>query len=66
LAGAKAALDAARDSGATTAILKARSPSCGKGVVYDGTFSRTRKAGVGVTTALLEANGIVVIADEEL
>lgn len=66
LAGAQAALEAARRSGATTAILKARSPSCGKGCVYDGTFSRTRMDGDGVTTALLQANGIKVISDEEL
>jgi uncharacterized protein YbbK (DUF523 family) len=66
LAGATSALDAALEAGATTAILKARSPSCGKGLVYDGTFSRTKRAGVGVTTALLEANGIEVLSDEEL
>jgi uncharacterized protein YbbK (DUF523 family) len=66
LAGASSALDAARDAGATTAILKARSPSCGKGIVYDGTFSKTQRAGVGVTAALLEANGIEVLSDEQL
>jgi uncharacterized protein YbbK (DUF523 family) len=65
LAGARRALDAARDSGAATAVLKARSPSCGKGAVHDGSFSRTLREGDGVTTALLEANGIHVITDEE-
>jgi uncharacterized protein YbbK (DUF523 family) len=63
LAGARAALEAALDAGATTAVLKARSPSCGKGVIYDGSFSRSRRAGVGVTTALLEANWIEVLSD---
>jgi uncharacterized protein YbbK (DUF523 family) len=66
LAGARSALDAAQEAGAMTAILKARSPSCGKGVVYDGTFSGTQRAGIGVTAALLEANGIKVLNDEDV
>lgn len=66
LAGAHAAMEAARSSGAGVAILKARSPSCGRGVVYDGSFSRTPRAGDGVTTALLKQNGIEVITEEEL
>jgi uncharacterized protein YbbK (DUF523 family) len=64
LAGASRALEAARATGAATAVLKARSPSCGKGAIYDGSFARTLQAGVGVTTALLEASGIEVISDE--
>lgn len=42
------------------AILKAKSPSCGKGQVYDGTFSGTLTDGSGVTAELLEQNGIQV------
>jgi uncharacterized protein YbbK (DUF523 family) len=64
--GAHIALEAARRGGAATAILKARSPSCGKDRVYDGTFTRSLVSGQGVTAALLEANGIEVISDEEL
>jgi uncharacterized protein YbbK (DUF523 family) len=66
VAGAKLALEAARRSGATTAILKARSPSCGRDQIYDGTHSRTLKTGFGVTAALLVANGIDVLSDEDL
>ena len=66
LAGARRALATARRSGATTAILKARSPSCGKGAVYDGTFSRTLTTGDGVTAALLRAEGLTVVTDEEV
>jgi uncharacterized protein YbbK (DUF523 family) len=66
LAGARRALEAAREAGAATAILKARSPSCGKGGIYDGSFSRSRRAGDGVTAALLLANGIDVFTDEEI
>jgi uncharacterized protein YbbK (DUF523 family) len=66
IAGARIALDAARKSGATTAIFKARSPSCGRGEIYDGTHSRTLTAGDGVTVALLVANGIEVVTEEDL
>ncbi|MGV8169602.1 MAG: DUF523 domain-containing protein [Candidatus Nanoarchaeia archaeon] len=48
------------------AILKQRSPSCGSGQNYDGTFTRTLIKGDGVTTALLKKNGIKVISEEDL
>ena len=66
LSGARLDLERARATGAKTAVLKARSPSCGKGCIYDGTFSRKTTAGDGVTTALLEANGIAVVTDEDI
>jgi uncharacterized protein YbbK (DUF523 family) len=66
LNGARYALDAARMTGARIAVLKTRSPSCGKGTIYDGSFSRTTRAGDGVTAALLAANGIEVVTEEEL
>lgn len=66
VAGARIALQAARDAGAERAILKARSPSCGTGCVYDGTFTRTPRDGDGVTAALLIAEGIRVISEEDL
>lgn len=66
LRGARRALERARAAGATTAILKARSPSCGRGGIYDGSFSRSLTAGDGVTAALLQRNGITVLSDEEI
>lgn len=63
--GAATALSAARRAGATTAILKSRSPSCGRGCIYDGSFTRTPLAGDGVTAALLQRAGIEVLTDEE-
>jgi len=48
------------------AILKQRSPSCGCGEIYDGTFSKKIIEGDGVTTALLKRNGINVISEEDL
>jgi len=47
------------------AILKDGSPSCGYSYVYDGTFTGTRKPGMGVTAALLLRNNIKVIPDTD-
>jgi len=66
LIGARYALEAARAVGAESAILKARSPSCGNGCIYDGSFSRTPKDGDGVTAALLKKEGIEVFSDQEI
>ena len=43
------------------ALLKLKSPSCGYGEIYDGTFSHTLVDGNGVTAELLEDNGIEII-----
>lgn len=48
------------------AILKANSPSCGCGKIYDGTFSGRIIKGDGETTKLLKKNGIKVISEEDL
>ena len=60
LKGAHHALQVAQAHGATQVILKVRSPSCGCGDIYDGTFSGTLTSGDGVTTALLKRHGITV------
>ena len=65
LKGAEEALAIAKKSGVKLAILKSRSPSCGVGSVYDGTFSGRLRAGDGVAAALLKRAGIPVISDEE-
>jgi uncharacterized protein YbbK (DUF523 family) len=66
LRGAEAALRKARRAGAEIAVLKARSPSCGKGCIYDGSFTRAQKAGDGVTAALLSISGIRVLTEDQL
>lgn len=48
------------------AILKERSPSCGRGAIYDGTFSGTLTAGDGVTAEVLLAHGIPVYGETAL
>ncbi|MFP3388696.1 DUF523 domain-containing protein [Brevibacillus sp. SIMBA_040] len=60
LAGAQQALKLAKTVGATTAILKENSPSCGSSFVYDGSFSGKKVSGVGLTAALFKRNGIEV------
>ena len=64
--GAEEALHLARLYGCTAAVLKERSPSCGKGRIYDGTFTGTLTAGDGVTAELLTAGGIKVYGESEL
>ena len=48
------------------AVLKARSPACGCGRIYDGTFSGTLKNGNGVLAEMLLEKGIRVLTEEEL
>lgn len=64
--GAAAAVAAAKTTGSTNAVLKARSPSCGCGQVYDGTFTRTRIPGDGLTARALREAGVQVRSDEEM
>lgn len=66
LEGARRVLKIARRHGCRRAVLKARSPSCGHGTIYDGTFTGRLRPGDGVTAALLLREGIEVISDEEL
>ncbi|MGX9919108.1 DUF523 domain-containing protein [Streptomyces sp. NPDC002248] len=60
VAGAERALATARRTGCAEAVLMPRSPSCGAGGVYDGSFTGTLTAGEGVTAALLRRHGIAV------
>ena len=48
------------------AVLKARSPSCGTGKIYNGNFNGTLMNGNGVTSALLKQNGITVYTELDL
>lgn len=65
-AGARRCLALCQERGITTAILKSKSPSCGKGWVYDGSFSGRLVAGHGVTAQMLSLNGIRVLTENEL
>jgi uncharacterized protein YbbK (DUF523 family) len=63
--GAEEACQVYRLCGCEAAVLKLRSPSCGKGLVYDGSFSGTLTAGDGVFAALLKARGVAVYGEDE-
>ena len=64
--GAEEALRLAQLYGCKYAILKERSPSCGNGQIYDGSFSRRLINGDGVTAQLLKAHGITVLGESEV
>ncbi|MDP4272277.1 MAG: DUF523 domain-containing protein [Bacteroidota bacterium] len=65
-AGARQVLEIARLYGIDTVVLKQRSPSCGCGQVYDGTFSGSIVPGNGITAKLLLENDIKVLNEEDL
>ncbi len=64
--GAQEALRIAKMLNIKEFIAKQKSPSCGCGKTYDGTFSGALIEGDGVTAALLKRNGIEVISEESL
>lgn len=64
--GAKETLRIAKLYGCKKAILKERSPSCGFGKIYDGTFSHTVIDGNGIAANLLSENGISVAGETNL
>ena len=64
--GAEEALRLAELFQCKLAILKEKSPSCGAGRIYDGSFSRTLIGGDGITAELLKKNGIRVIGESEI
>ena len=63
--GAQIACALAMQTGAEAAILKARSPSCGSGRIYDGSFSGTVIPGDGVTAEVLKKSGLTVCGETE-
>ena len=64
--GAERALERAKESGASVAVLKSNSPSCGVGRIYDGTFSGNLTDGDGVTAELLKAAGIELYTENDI
>lgn len=64
--GAYIALNLCKKFNIKVALLKEKSPSCGKYHIYDGTFTRTLINGEGITTRLLKAHGIKVYNETEI
>lgn len=63
--GAQKALDIIKKEGVDLVVLQSRSPSCGKGKIYDGTFSSKLIDGDGIFVRLLEENGIRAVDVED-
>lgn len=64
--GAAVALAQAVENQVDMAILKANSPSCGYGYIYDGSFSRRLIKGNGVFAELLEREGIKILTENDI
>ncbi|MBR2650617.1 MAG: DUF523 domain-containing protein [Clostridia bacterium] len=63
--GAEGALMLCKRLGIKKALLKERSPSCGKGKIYDGSFRGVLTEGDGVCAELLISSGIEVFGESE-
>lgn len=61
--GAQETLRLAKLTRCQAALLKERSPSCGCGQIYDGSFTKKLVQGDGVTAALLKQQGIAVFGE---
>ena len=61
--GAERCLEGILEKASPEDVEGARSPSCGSGVIYDGTFSGVKIPGDGVFAELLKAKGIRVMTE---
>ena len=64
--GAEICLKIAKLNGCKKAILKARSPSCGSGQIYDGSFTKKLIFGDGIAAKMLKENDILVFSEDEI
>ena len=64
--GAELTANICESQGIKKAILKEKSPSCGSGRIYDGTFSHTVIAGDGVTAERLRTLGVTLCGESEI
>ncbi len=64
--GANLAVQIAKANDVDFCVLKANSPSCGKRIIYDGTFSGGKTQGNGLTTEMLLKEGFTVLTEDEI
>ena len=64
--GASRCLEQLRDADCRVAVLKSKSPSCGSGLVYDGSFTGALVPGWGVAAQLFRDAGIVVLDERQV
>ena len=63
--GAETALTLARRYGCKAALLKEKSPSCGSGQIYDGSFTGKLIPGDGVAAEELKKEGLIVFGESD-
>ena len=66
LSGAQICADIARKNGCKIAVLKERSPSCGSGEIYDGSFTGRLISGDGIAAAALKKLGVRIVGESAL
>ncbi|QCD45261.1 DUF523 domain-containing protein [Campylobacter mucosalis] len=66
LKGAKKCVNIAKQNSVNIAVLKAKSPSCGSGYIYDGSFSKTLIKKDGLTAKALKENGVKIYTENEI
>ena len=66
LLGAQICADIARENDCKIAILKERSPSCGSGEIYDGSFTGRLIGGDGLTAAAIKNIGVRIFGESAL
>ncbi len=64
--GGETALWLCEKYGCKKALMKEQSPSCGSGLIYDGSFSGRLVPGYGVAAAMLKAAGIQVVGESKV
>ncbi len=64
--GAEKTLEIALAHGVSRAVLKERSPSCGSGAIYDGSFSGAVVSGDGVAAELLRRHGVALFGESQI
>ena len=64
--GAEITCQLAQQNDVKIAIMKAKSPSCGKGKIYDGTFSKKLINASGIAVIALEEIGVKVFSEDDL
>ncbi len=64
--GAEKTLYVAEESACQIAVLKERSPSCGFGKIYDGTFSGNLTYGNGIAAQMLYDHGIIILGESKV
>ena len=64
--GAGIALKICKKNKIKIALLKAKSPSCGKDLIYDGNFNKNLIKGDGITCQILKKNDIIIFSEKEI